>query len=183
MLRMTAYLALLRAVNVGGKSKLPMKELRDAMQAAGFANVATYIQSGNVLFDAPDADRDALPGRLAALIEREFGVRSPVVLRTRDELAQAIANYPFAGDGTPAKLLHIMFLADLPAPANVAALDPNRSPGDDYVVIGRDVHIRFGAGVAGSKLTNAYFDAKLGTVGTARNLRTANTLLEMIDNR
>ena len=178
---MTTWLALLRAVNVGGKNKLPMAELRMALDAAGFDNVRTYIQSGNILLDATERDRDALARQITALIEEQFGVASPTVIVTRDELATAIAGYPFP-TGTPDdKLAHILFLADEPTADRIAALDPDRSPGDQFQAKGRIVYLRFASGIGTSKLTNVWFDRQLGTVSTARNLRTCTTLLAMMD--
>ncbi len=177
---MPTHLALLRAVNVSGRNKLPMAELRAAMTDAGFSNVRTYIQSGNVMFDHPSSDEAVLRAELAALIETQFAVKSPVVLRSRDELADAMAACPFTPEPGKEKHLHILFLGDTPSAEQVAALDPNRSPQDRFEVRGRDMYVQFGS-VADSKLTNVYVDRVLGTVSTARNWRTVNTLLEMLD--
>ncbi|CAN5350310.1 DUF1697 domain-containing protein [soil metagenome] len=178
---MPTYLALLRAVNVSGHNLLPMKELRVRMEASGYANVRTYIQSGNVIFDHPSEDEGELRTTLADLLTTEFNVKSPVVLRSRDELAETIANCPFTVDPAEAKLLHVMFLGDLPSEEQLAALDPNRSPQDKWEVRGRDIYVHYANGVHGTKLTNAYFDSKLKTVSTGRNWRTVNTLLKMLD--
>lgn len=177
---MTTYLALLRAVNVGGKNKLPMPELRAALTEAGLRDVRTYIQSGNIIFATSAADRTAVADLIAAVIRDRFGVESPVVLRTRAELAAALDNVPYPADEGSERSQHILFLADEPTPARVAALDPNRSPGDEFTVVGKDIYLRFGESIARSKLTNAYFDATLGTVSTARNLRTSRVLLEKL---
>jgi uncharacterized protein (DUF1697 family) len=179
---MPTYLALLRAVNVSGHNKLPMNDLRERMSAGGYANVRTYIQSGNVIFEHPSADENELRAALSELLLNEFNVKSPVVLRSRDELAEAIAHCPFTVEPADEKLLHIMFLADHPTSEQIAALDPNRSPADRLEIRGRDIYIHYAGGVQGSKLTNAYFDSKLKTVSTGRNWRTVNTLLGMLDN-
>lgn len=180
---MTTYLALLRAVNVGGNNKLPMAELRSALEAAGFEQVRTYIQSGNIILDAPEQERGELATRISALILERFGVTTPAVIVARDELAAAIDSFPFTVSAGEEKLLHILFLADEPAPEQIAALDPERSPGDQFRAAGRVVYLRYGSGAGTSKLTNAWFDRQLGTVSTARNLRTCATLLAMMDER
>jgi uncharacterized protein (DUF1697 family) len=177
----TTYLALLRAVNVGGNNKLPMAALRQALEAKGFERVRTYIQSGNIILDAPEQDRNALARQLSELIREQFGVTSPTVIVTRDELADAIDGFPLSMRDAEEKLLHILFLADEPAAEQIAALDPNRSPGDQFQVSGRAVYLRYGSGAGASKLTNAWFDRQLDTVSTARNLRTCTTLLAMMD--
>lgn len=177
---MPTYLALLRAVNVSGHNKLPMKELRERMEAGGYGNVRTYIQSGNVIFDHPSEDETGLRVQLTAFLETEFNVKSPVVLRSRDELAATIANSPIAIEEADHKHFHVLFLADMPTQDQVAALDPNRSPNDRFVVCGRDIYVLY-EDIPRSKFTNAYVDSKLKTVSTARNWRTVNTLLGVLD--
>ena len=109
-----AYLALLRGVNVGGKNKLPMKDLLDVFAESGCENVKNYIQSGNVLFDAVPSVTAELPRRVAARIEERFGFRAPLVLRTAEEIAAVIAGNPFLDLGVAEDELHVYFLADLP---------------------------------------------------------------------
>ena len=174
------HLALLRGINLGGKNKLPMKDLVALFVAAGCDNVRTYIQSGNVIFDAPPSLAADLPDRIAAEIAHRFGVRSPVILRTADQLKD-VANNPFLASGAAVEKLHVMFLATRPDPKRVAALDPDRSPPDEFAVRNQEIYLHLPNGAARSKLTNAYFDAKLATTSTARNWRTVTMLLELID--
>lgn len=169
------HVALLRGVNVGGKNKLPMKALAAIFEDLGCEAVRTYIQSGNVVFDAPSVE--GLAERVAARVEADHGLRVPVVLRSAAELVRVRDENPFA-DADPAAL-HVMFLRERPAAAKVRALDPDRSPGDAFVVRGADVYLRCPSGVARTKLTNAWFDAQLGTVSTARNWRTLGKLIEL----
>lgn len=169
------HVALLRGVNVGGKNKLPMKALVALFEDLGCEAVRTYIQSGNVLFEAKSTE--GLADRIAARIEADHGLRVPVVLRTAEALARIRGDNPFP-DADP-KALHVMFLRDAPAPANVRALDPDRSPGDAFVVRGANVYVCCPNGVARTKLTNAWFDAQLGTVSTGRNWRTLGKLIEL----
>lgn len=172
-------IALLRGINVGGKNKLPMKELVALFTEMGCAEVQTYIQSGNVVFQAAPEVADALPAQISALIANRYGLRVPVILRTAEQLAGAFHNNPFLAQGLPAETLHVMFLADLPSPEKVAGLDANRSVLDAFVVQGRDIYLHLPNGGADTKLTNAYFDAKLATVSTIRNWRTVTKLLEL----
>ncbi len=169
------HVALLRGINVGGKAKLPMQELVAIFAAAGAGNVRTYIQSGNVVFesDAPEPVVEAVTREIAAL----YGYPGRIVLRSAAELLAAYGSNPFAG--VLAETLHVYFLADEPAPAAVEALDPERSPGDTFVVRGREVYLKLPQGMARTKLTNAYFDGKLKTVSTARNWTTVGKLVEL----
>jgi len=174
------YVALLRGINVGGKNKLPMSDLAKMFTEAGCTDVRTYIQSGNVVFSVAPKSAKRVPDLVSRRIADRFGYRIPVVLRTADEFRQVATSNPFLKSHTNVDSLHVGFLADLPAPRDVAALDPNRSPGDSFKVRGREVYLCLPNGMARTKLTNAYFDSKLATTSTFRNWRTLLKLLEMI---
>ena len=147
---------------------------------AGCDDVRTYIQSGNVLFRADPALAENIPSLISASILSDFGYRIPVVTRTASELQEVIRANPFAGAGVEADKLLVLFLANVPDHAHVEALDPNRSPGDEFAVLGREVFLHCPNGIARSKLTNSYFDSSLSTTSTARNWRTVRKLLEMV---
>ena len=173
------YVALLRGINVGGRNKLPMRELTAMFVEAGCEDVRTYIQSGNVVFRADPSLADGLSARIAAAIAASHGYQIPVVIRTAADLASVVRGNPFLADGTDPTKLHVGFLAQAPDPTKVASLDPDRSPPDAFDVRGDEVYLHFPNGVARSKLTNAYFDRTLGTVSTVRNWRTVCKLHEM----
>src|SRR5688572_5355330 len=133
-----SHLALLRAINVSGKNMLPMKDLRELFAETGCENVRTYIQSGNVVFNATAAVANDLPEMIAALIKERFGIHSPVIVRTANELAAVVSGNPFLKAGMPEKELHVMFLAVAPGASRIGTLDPARSPGDEFAVRGKD---------------------------------------------
>ncbi len=173
----TPHVLLLRGINVGGNHTLPMRDLVAIVSAAGARNARTYIQSGNVVCDAQPNDIVALRKRVGDLVVARFGFSSPVVARSAAEWTSMIDALPFAeADGA----IHLACLADLPAPECVAQLDPNRSPGDRFVVHGCDVYLSLKNGVGGTRITNAWLDATLMTVSTARNWRTVMALAEML---
>ena len=169
--------ALLRGINVGGKNKLPMKDLAAMFVDAGCQDVRTYIQSGNVVYRAGPAKAEDIPTRISASIMDDFGYRVPVVTRTALELQEIVEASPFPG--AEANKLLVLFLTDLPDRSLIEALDPNRSPGDEFAVVGREVFLHCPNGFARSKLTNSYFDSRLSTTSTGRNWRTVNKLLEL----
>jgi uncharacterized protein (DUF1697 family) len=173
-------LALLRGINLGGKNVLPMKDLQRIFLDAGCSDVQTYIQSGNVIFRAPLRVLQNLPSSVTSLIAERFGYQIPVVLRTAEQLADAIAGNPFVKPGADLKPLHVMFLADQPTAQAAAKLDPDRSPPDTFVVRNREVYLHLPNGVGKSKLLNSYFDSKLATVSTCRNWATILKLLELM---
>ena len=172
-------MALLRGINVGGKNLLPMKDLARLFAEAGCADIRTYIQSGNVLFSANETKAGALPGLIANGIADRFGYRTPVLLRTVQELGETIRGNPFRQAGSPENWLHVLFLASQPDAVRVAALEPERSPPDAYAVRGREIYLQCPNGVGVTKLTNAWFDSRLATISTGRNWRTLLKLFEL----
>lgn len=174
------YVALLRGINVGGKHKLPMKDLVEVFTAGKCNRVRTYIQSGNAVFSCSDAVFKGLGLALEKKIESRFGFPAPVLLRNREQMARVVRNNPFLKAGKPEQTLHVMFLADEPGAEAISKLDPQRSPGDEFRVSGSEIYLYLPNGAGNSKLTNAYFDSKLSTIGTGRNWATVLKLLEMM---
>jgi uncharacterized protein (DUF1697 family) len=174
------FVALLRGINLGGKNRLPMKDLVAIFERAGCVEVRHYIQSGNVVFGAKAELRTKIAGLVAQAIERHHGLKVPVVVRTAAEMRAVVGGNPYLdADVADAKKLHVMFLADRPSKERAATLDPRRSPGDAFELRGRDVYLCLPNGVARTKLTNAYFDAALRTTSTGRNWNTVLKLAEM----
>ncbi|MFF3027463.1 DUF1697 domain-containing protein [Microbacterium sp. NPDC057944] len=170
---------LLRAVNVSGRNRVPMAELRELLGArTALTTVSTYIASGNILCDAP-ADLGAACAEVRALIAEAFGVDTPVIARSHAELEVALAENPFP-DAAQDKMLHAMFLESEPAEDAVDALTERLVAGERIALIGRDLWIDYDeGGVQNTKLTKAVLDRALGVAGTARNLRTVRTLAEL----
>ncbi len=175
------FVALLRGINVGGKNMLPMKDLCTMFEEAGCAAPRHYIQSGNVVFDAAPAVAEKVPRVVRAAIEKGFGLRVPVLVRLAKDFRAVAAGNPFLAAGADPDSLHVMFLADRPEKKAITALDADRSPPDAFVVKGREIYLACPNGLARTKLSNAWFDSKLGTTSTARNWRTVLKLVAMCD--
>lgn len=123
------HAALLRGINVGGHAKIPMRELAELFGSLGHGEVATYIQSGNVVFRSVGGRPDVVARALEEAIARRFGQNVTVILRTPAELVSIAAANPFPeAEDEPSKL-HVLFLDRLPAGTAIAGLDPDRSPG------------------------------------------------------
>ena len=180
---MGIHVALLRGINVGGKHILPMRELVRFFAAAGCRDVATYIQSGNVVFEASATIAKAVPARVAEAVEGEFGFSSPVILRSATALRKILREHPLGDPNVEPKLLPVGFLDRRPRPAQVQSLEPARFIPDRFEVRGSEIYLYYPNGIARSKLTNAYFDRVLGAVSTVRNWNTATKLLELCDAR
>lgn len=166
---MTVFIALLRAVNVGGTGALPMGELRDLCEAAGFKGARTYIQSGNVVLESGASEakvKAALEKALAAKMGRPVGV----VVRSAAEMADVLAANPYP-EGKPSHT-YVMFFDEAPAKG---ALDGLVAPGGEEVAMGeREFYLHYPDGMGRSKLK-----VPGAKEGTARNMNTVAKLVEM----
>jgi uncharacterized protein (DUF1697 family) len=161
------WICLLRGVNVGGNHKVKMEELR-AMFAGtlGYADVRTFIQSGNVVFTAA---RKPNPAPIEKAFAERFGFHSSMILRNADEMRALIAANPFAGrDFDPSKLL-VTFLSNDPGVEAARKLADFDTAGEDLALIGRDLYGYFHNGLGKTKLKFAALPKILGEPGTGRN--------------
>jgi uncharacterized protein (DUF1697 family) len=177
MAERTAYAALLRGINVGGRRKLAMAALREICVAAGCDEVATYIQSGNVVLTSELGPAD-LVAALEGGIEGATGLDVAVVVRTAAELAAIVEANPYPGEGDPTKLVVAFLSGELPAGA-LDALDPDAFSPEELSARGSDVYLHLPDGQAHSKLAEAFGKAAKGTTATVRNWRTVLKLRDM----
>ncbi|MGC1305256.1 MAG: DUF1697 domain-containing protein [Caulobacteraceae bacterium] len=167
---MTAFIALLRAVNVGGTGKLPMAELKTMCDAAGLRGVRTYIASGNVVFESDAAEAEvkaAIESRLHAFSGKPVGV----LVRTAAEMAAVLARNPFPD--APGNRVTALFL-DGPPPSDTLETLSGQDPEEEVRLGLREIYVRYGAGMAHSKLK-----IPAARTGTARNMNTVAKLAEM----
>ncbi|MBI5087970.1 MAG: DUF1697 domain-containing protein [Actinobacteria bacterium] len=179
----TRLVGLLRAVNVGGRS-LPMTALRDIVSGLGHRDVVTFIQSGNVVFTTDRAartiaQRDAIGAEIEEGLATEAGLRTTVMVRTAAELAAAVESMPFAGAEPNRSRLMVVFLAGRPSAEAIGRLEPDRFAPDRFEVSGREMYVHYPQGAGTSKFNGAYYDKRLGVLGTARNLNTVAKLVEL----
>src|ERR1700676_2326577 len=179
---MAVLVSMLRGVNVGGHNKVSMGELRSLYESLGLQDAQTYVQSGNVVFRTKERNLAVLAKRIAEAIERRFGFRVDVIVRTPSELRDVIARNPFAKRRAvdPGKLL-VTFLANHPsAQARDQVLKINTDP-EELHIDGREVYIYFPNGMGRSKLSWPTIGKKLGTTGTGRNWNSVTKLLEIAE--
>ncbi len=178
---MPEYVAFLRGINVGGRHKLPMRQLASIFSEAGCTHVATYLQSGNVMFDAAREIAEGIQATITRTIDQELGFRVPMIVRSVEQMANVVAMNPWIAEGVTENMLHVYFLQARPEPGQVLALDPARSPGDAFLVREQEVYLKLPDGMARTKLTNAYFDARLKTISTGRNWRTVTAIRDALN--
>lgn len=170
--------ALLRGINVGGKAKLAMADLRAVAEGLGYGDVATYIQSGNLVLSTTDrAARVA--DDLAAAIASSTDVQPAVLVRTRAQLAKIVRGNPFLARGEDAAHLHVVF-ADGPTKAAASRLALDSYAPEEAIAIGTELYLLLPNGVGRSKLA-ADLGRQKHAVGTMRNWRTVTALLDMAD--
>ncbi|MFC5381305.1 DUF1697 domain-containing protein [Aquipuribacter nitratireducens] len=169
---------LLRGVNLGARNKVPMARLRELLGTEGFSGVGSYLQSGNVLVDDDGTPETVVADRVSALVLAYFDVVSPCVVRSAAELRATVAA---AGrPGAPAlpddpQLYTVVFLAEEPDPDLVAGVDPADHE-EEFLVVGRDVHVLTPLGTRNARLSHAFWERRLRVTATARNWRTVTAL-------
>jgi uncharacterized protein (DUF1697 family) len=182
---MSIYIALLRGINVGGKNKIKMAELKSMFEAMGLSRVKTYIQSGNVLFES-DEEEEPLFMRLEQEIEVTFGIALKVILRTSEELIKVAENCPFSKEEIAAaeataegESLYVSFLQQEPSQEGIERLESFKSESEEYKVVNRDIYLLFPQSILKSKLANNLH--KLDVPVTVRNWKTVNKLVSLVN--
>lgn len=180
---MPTIISMLRGVNVGGHNKIKMDALRALYEFLKLRNPQTYVQSGNVVFRTDERDLAGLAKRIQDAIEKTFGFRPGVILRTFSELKDAIARNPFARRRglDPSRLL-VTFLAGTPSPEARQNVLRIKTDPEELRLSGRELYIYYPIGIGRSKLTLAVIEKALQISGTGRNWNSVIKLLEMAEN-
>lgn len=178
---MTTYVAMLRSVNVGGRNRLSMTDLRSQSGSLGYGAVATYLQSGNAVFTATGASARSVGERIGAQLASELGLSVPILVRTAAELSSVVGATPYADLDADPRTVHVTFLADTPDAAAVESLREREDEFglDRFEVVGTEVHLYCPGGYGETKLNNAYLERRLGAVATTRNWKTVTALAEL----
>ena len=190
---MASHVALLRGINVGGRNKVPMAELREVVASLGHTGVSTYIQSGNVLFCTPETDTARLASALGEAVSEAFGVAVSVVVLSRAQLARILDSNPYPDEPKP-QYVHVVFLGAEPPPdlldrikaaENDAAAKGSR---DTVTAVGEALFVHTPDGYGTSELAEALFriigpPGKAGITATARNWATSTKLLSLCEQK
>lgn len=179
---MPVLISMLRGVNLGKHNKINMSALRALYESLKFENPRTYVQSGNVIFRTDSRDLVRLCKRIENGIEKTFGFRSDVILRTPAELRDVIARNPFASRrGIEPKRLAVTFLASDPGQEARDKLLAIKAEPEEVRIDGRELYIYYPNGMARPKLTWPIIERTLKTSGTSRNWNTVTKLLEIAE--
>jgi uncharacterized protein (DUF1697 family) len=175
---MARHVLLLRGINLGPSRRIPMAELRAVLTDAGYEDVATYVQSGNIVLESP-AKPAELESSVAALICDRFGFDVPVCARSASQLAKVLAHDPIPGAAEEPKRYQVTFLAERAPAATVRNLEQLALDSERVAAHGRELYTFHPDGIARSKLAKALTAKELGIAATARNWTTVRTLAEM----
>ena len=176
---MIRYVALLRGINVSGQKLIKMEELRKHFELPGFANITSYIQSGNILFDTKEKKQEFIRTKIEEQLLLKLGYAVPVIVRSLPDLEKVIAGNPFnqselAGAGK----LYVHFLSAVPAADKVAELDNLSSEMEQLKIRNREAYLLTGS-YGTTRFSNTFIEKKLAVQSTARNWNTVNKLLAL----
>jgi uncharacterized protein (DUF1697 family) len=180
-----SYAALLRGVNVGGRAKVGMEDLRSLFTSLGHTDVASYVQSGNIVFKSSIKDVSKLTKamKLTKAIEQkirtDFDLDVTVLIRSAAELRKIQAANPLIDRSVDPTKLHVTFLRAEPKPEDLAKLREVSDGNDELAAVAREIYLFCPDGYGNSKLNNALIEKRLGIRATTRNWRTVVKLVEM----
>jgi uncharacterized protein (DUF1697 family) len=182
---MKTFISLLRAINVGGQNKIPLVELKRLYQALNFANVESYVQSGNLVFDSENQEPAFVTNLIEAEIERAYGAKIAVFVRDAADFRRILSTNPFlTGRSESPSFLHVTFLYSIPSQPQWAQLRaPETSSGDEFFPGVQEVFLFCPTGYGRTKLNNSFFERKLGMLATTRNWNTVQAMYQLAAER
>jgi len=180
---MQTYISILRGINVSGQKKIQMTDLKMLYEDLKFKNVTTYIQSGNIIFEANKQRDEALAKKIENAINEKYHFHVPVIIRSIEEMKNTLVVNPLLKEpNIVIEKLHVTFLEELPDKAKVDNIkDIDYSP-DKFIIIGKEIFLYCPNGYGITKLSNNFFENKLRVNATTSNWKTLNKLVEMADN-
>lgn len=180
---MEQRIAFLRGINVSGHNILPMAELRAMMTGLGYEGVQTYIQSGNILFRSKETNSRKLASIIEAQIRKQFGIQSPVIIRTASELKKILeSDRRLHEKDTLLDRMYYTFLADFPAAEKIEEIQAYPAGSDFCTVVGKEVYLYCPGGYGNTKLNNNLIEKLLGVTATTRNLKTVQKMIILAQN-
>ncbi len=180
---MKKYIALLRGINVAGKNKLKMQVLRELLGQLGWTNIDTYIQSGNIVFEAAPTDTKSLAIRIKKALKDAFDYDIPTLVFEAEKWEKWIKNNPFLQKNKELdiKYLHLTFLSEIPTTAAVEKVKKEVTGSEQLQFWEDKIYLYYPDGYGKAKMTNNRLEQKLKRQATTRNWRTCLQILSLID--
>ena len=177
---MTTHLALLRGINVSGHNMIKMEALKTTLEAIGFQNVQTYIQSGNVFVDSDDENASAVGFKIKQEIFKIFGHEVPIIVVNKEDLAICFKNNPYLKEkDIDTKKLYVAFVSTALKNENINDLKISQFKPDEASIDGNRIFIKYAVGAGKTRLEGKYIEKKLNVIVTMRNWNTVTNLLKM----
>ncbi len=178
---MNTYISILRGINVSGSKMIKMEFLKKIYENAGFKNVKTYIQSGNVIFQYKKTAFAVLEKKIASEILDKTNFEVPVLVKDLEELKETFDNNPFLKKRKEdIRFLHVTFLSDIPVKENIEKIKGTYLP-DEFMISGKNIYLFCPNGYGNSKLINNFFESKLKLSATTRNWKTITELINIAE--
>ena len=179
---MKTYISILRGINVAGHNQIKMDALRQLYVDLGYAEIKTYIQSGNVIFKSESTATKTLEKTIGGKIYSAFGLKVPVIILTFDELKNALEHNPFMNESSKnPTFMHLTFLSDIPELKLLDNIQSDYFLPDEFHWSGKTIYLYCPVGYGNTKLNNTFFENKLKVSATTRNLRTCKELLSLAE--
>lgn len=177
---MTTHLALLRGINVSGHNMIKMEVLKTTLEAIGFQNVQTYIQSGNVFVDSEDQNAAAVGFKIKQEIFKAFGNEVPVIVLGKTDLEETLKNNPFLKEtDADLKKLYVAFISTSLRSENINDLKMSQVKPDEAIIDANRIYIKYAVGAGKTRFDQKYIEKKLNVTATIRNWNTVLQLLKM----
>jgi uncharacterized protein (DUF1697 family) len=176
---MQIYIAILRGINVSGKNMIKMSELQNLFESLGFIKVKTYIQSGNVIFEAEAKKPNEIEKLVKEKISERFGLKVPVLVKAKSEVEEVLQNNPFLQTDVDVSKLHVTFLSAEPQQVNIEKINKDQYLPDEFVLRCIAIYLYCPNGYGNTKLNNNFFESKLKVMATTRNWKTLNELVRI----
>ncbi len=179
---MITYIAFLRGINVGGHKKIKMADLRLLLEGLGYKEVLTYIQSGNVIFNSLEEERDKLENQISE-VKNQYGFEVPVLVKTRTEINKILDINPYNDpDDLASNKIYFVLLKKVPENEDIEATSAIIFENEKFIITPECVFIRYDLGAGKAKCGINFFESKLKVAATSRNYRTMTKLLELYSN-
>jgi len=179
---MKTHLALLRGINVSGHNMIKMEALKLLLENAGFQNVRTYIQSGNVFVDSDEENSASVGFKIKQEIFKELGLEVPVVVVTKEDLEACFKNNSYLKEKEcDTKKLYVAFLSKELQGSAINDLKISQFKPDEAAIDKSRIYIKYAVGAGKTRLDQKYIEKKLNVVATIRNWNTVTTLLQMLE--
>lgn len=181
---MVTHLALLRGINVSGHNMMKMEALKSMLEKAGFQNVETYIQSGNVFVDSEEENAASVGFKIKQEIFKEFGHDVPAVVISQEDLNSSLKNNPFLKEkDVDTKKLYVAFLSNTLRSESITDLKISQFKPDEAIIDGNKIFIKYAVGAGKTRLDQKYIEKKLNLTATIRNWNTVTQLSKMFEER